>query len=459
MYKSRYLHVVEHPEKELALLYHSITQKKLLVARTTSNILGSLPPHKPVPTNVIHTDLVDCQMIIASTKEDEELRESYIKRYGAGNSRIGLLYLFPSLACNLDCAYCSVYGGAYREDGRSVTMTPENARRYVRWFCETIHPSIKKPKMILYGGEPLLGKSAFMASIEEWNAVVKQKHPGARVSVVTNGTLFDSEIISFCKDHGVTIGFSLDGPSEAHSKSRPYNDGSSSYQDSFKAYKACQEAGLNPNISCTLHLQNLEKIDGTIKWITEEARPKSMGFNIVHCREDLGIQGDYYAKADYAIYYAFKHFREIGIYEDRAMRRVNAFVEPRFHIIDCAALGRQLSIDPDGNVGVCHVAVENQEDIIGNVADLDPKTFIDTHAHLCNWAEYAPLLDDDCQDCPALAMCGGGCKYSVSMNPPETQTRVPRDSRFCESNLRWLERLGRELIEETIKSQGSTCES
>jgi uncharacterized protein len=452
LFISKYLHIVENGSSDISLLYHSINQKKFFVDKKFANFLKDHPRYKPLSIRDVDKKLTSSHMLVSSSHEDEAVREEYIRRLDAGLPKLGLLYLFPSTSCNLNCSYCSVHGGSNKIDGRTNFMTPENARRYVRWFLNVIHPSVKSPKMILYGGEPLLAKNALFAAIEEWNSAVKRKIPAARISIVTNGTLLDDEMIAFFKTHQVNVGLSLDGPSELHDASRPYSDGQKSFSDSFNAFKKLQKAGLNPGISSTLYGSNLENIDKTVEWISTSAKPKGMGFNIVHCRNDLNLSDKYFEQADTAIYRAFRQLREVGIYEDRAMRRVNAFVEPKFHLIDCAALGRQLAIDPDGNVGVCHIALGNGDNIIGNVDDLEPTQFLENDKHLSRWAQYAPILDDNCQKCPGLALCGGGCKYHVD-NFGQPTTRISRDIHFCESIIRWFERLTHELLEVTVHNE------
>jgi hypothetical protein len=90
-------------------------------------------------------------------------------------------------------------------------------------------------------------------------------------------------------------------------------------------------------------------------------------------------------RATRAMLMAFEFLREKGIYEDRIMRKVRSFVESWFHVADCAGCGNELTFNPDGSVGGCHLDAQR-----GNASmRVDAKEFDD---HVKQSPSIYPLI-------------------------------------------------------------------
>ena len=70
---------------------------------------------------------------------------------------------------------------------------------------------------------------------------------------------------------------------------------------------------------------------------------------------------------------AFKILRERGVYEGRMMRRITPFIESRFYFKDCMAVGGQIVLTPDGNIGPCQAFLGFDEFFPLSVEDLYSK--------------------------------------------------------------------------------------
>ena len=101
-------------------------------------------------------------------------------------------------------------------------------------------------------------------------------------------------------------------------------------------------------------------------------------------------------------------FRIEGIHEDRVMRRVKAFTQRKFRFTDCPGVGQQIAVAPDGSMGPCQGLLGSHEYFPLHVErDIDRSPF--EHPLFAEWTRRTPLNFPECLECPAIAVCGGGC--------------------------------------------------
>jgi len=127
--------------------------------------------------------------------------------------------------------------------------------------------------------------------------------------------------------------------------------------------------------------------------------------------------------------------REVGVYEDRIMRKAKSFMNKRIHAYDCQALGAQLVCSPDGQLGICHEGIGTKQFFFDKVS----KKF-DFHNNVIikEWKQRTPLNMPQCFACPAIGICGGGCVYGSWLRNGSIWSV---DDRFCIhslTTLKWL---------------------
>ena len=130
------------------------------------------------------------------------------------------LILETTRDCNLRCKYC-LYSGHH--PGRRGTvkqhMLPETAREAVDYLAA--HSS-RCPEVIVgfYGGEPLLNPSLVRSTAEYARRVITGKP--LTLTLTTNGTLLDRDMMGFLAAHGFFTYISLDGPRETNDRNRVF---------------------------------------------------------------------------------------------------------------------------------------------------------------------------------------------------------------------------------------------
>ena len=456
---SRFAHVIHLPQLDVCV--HSLTSTPVFydqhLAECVSQLSGSttwgslkenMTESAASEAEDLLAKMVEAKLIVPADYDELTYLESVRKTVLCG-PHFDVLFMLLTDACNLDCTYCFINGGKV-EGYKESHMTVETARASVDAFARWKAPEGDK-SVVFYGGEPLLNKAAFVATLEHLQQKVDEGvfAPKTDRILITNGTLLDEELVQVIVKHGVFPYLSIDGPPELHNRQRPFRSGGGgSFNVAVAGLRMLREVGIEPGISITVTDEMLKDLPETLKWLAVNLEIKAVGFNMLE-----SIPGRKYFADDYGERFADALLRcqevcdEYGIYEERVMRKAKQFVKREVYVFDCAACGEQLTIAPDGQVGVCQGFVGTREFFSGNVNDpnYDPRVdpvFIE-------WSAVSPLAHDTCFDCPALGLCGGGCPRN-----PYLQGKGIHgvDERFCTHVLKtqeWiLDRMCQRLYDE-----------
>ena len=135
------------------------------------------------------------------------------------------LHLFvTTLRCDHSCLYCQV--SRQSEDRAAYDMTEETARKAIDLMLRTPSPKVT---MEFQGGEPLLNFPLIQFMVEY--AEERNRNIGKRIDkvVTTNLSRATRENLEYCRDKGIRISTSLDGPEFIHNANRP-KQGNDSYE-------------------------------------------------------------------------------------------------------------------------------------------------------------------------------------------------------------------------------------
>ena len=366
---------------------------------------------------------------------DEESVLLQYKHSLTGHPDIHVCYLILTEECNLRCTYCFVQG-SFTSRHRRGSMAPDVARRAVEFFqeatrrggCSSNHQgSDHEYTLILYGGEPTLNQVALEAAVTSARSL---DFPGKlQIAMVTNGTALTPVTVRLLKEHDVGVSVSLDGPAELTDSGR--NKGT--YAKACAGIEMLREAGINPGISCTLPPSAVSQFDRILAWL-ESMQVRNIGFNLV-TRPASGYDSpEYHRMGTEQLIRGFKRFRQIGVYEDRMMRKVRSFVEHRVYPFDCAACGgAQIVVAPDGRVGICHAFLGSGKTFVGHVSD--ERFFPEKDPIWTEWSVRSPINIPECKNCECLGICGGGCPANNPDNLWVTEQGFCAHSRVI---LNWL---------------------
>lgn len=404
--------------------------------REVAEYAGSTDEEKEV-LNVIEV-LKDAKILINNPQEDDKALD-YFKGM-MGNPYPHLAYFLLTDRCNFHCSYCFLKNQApvgYIESH----MSEETAIKGLDFFCRLIAEDpdqfSEEKTIIFYGGEPLMNWAVFellLTKIE--NYIASRKLPEKiTLNLVTNGTLLTPNIANTLKKHNVQVSISIDGDEFATNSCRVYESGRPVYQDIRRGFEICKNAGMDIGASCTLSEACITDFDKTLKVLLEECGVTNLGLNLMITGGEL--VENYSERAARFILKAFQIFRTRGVYEDRIMRKVNAFIERKVLPFDCGATGgNQIVIAPNGDVGICHGYTMERKYFPTNVDDhnFDIKKDHD----FLEWSMRSPLNMPECQGCIALGICGGGCPFQAEI---ATGSIWGLDERFCthaKMTLEWL---------------------
>lgn len=390
------------------------------------------------------------KVIVPNLKYDDEILNAIINTIPKPYPSI--LYLIMTEKCNFACDYCFIE--RYMDQKKTNTMTIEIADKAIDFYVRQIKkdPSRfnEKKEILFYGGEPLLNFEVVKFCAQKINQYKKEGllPKDTSMGMVTNGTFVTDGVAKELNELGISFSISLDGATLEANSCRKYKNGKLGYEDIIKAVETAKKNNSDFGLSMTLSQEALKESDKIFELI-DKYEIKSMGFNILLTDKKYSVPDEYFVNASKFIIEAFKKFRNKGVYEDRAMRKVNAFVKHDLHLQDCAAEGgNQLVIAPNGDVGLCQGYLSTRETFVTNINDFDFKT--DENPVFLDWNKRTPLRMEKCLNCIALGTCGGGCALNAKSNGSSIWDL---DERFCIHSKSIIEFLVWDLFDILMKNE------
>ncbi len=443
---SRFVNMFE--KEDVIALFHSLRlevlyMKKSLFSKLIDNLRdGNL-------TNYSEEDLLEIKIALNQLRKiNFLLPEDYnemkdlekIKEALLNKINIRMMYLLLTDTCNLHCAYCFLETNTpsnYQKVSMSEMIVKQAIEFYARMIEYNESPINSGEEVIhLYGGEPLLNVRGIKVAINEINEFKKKRRlpSDLKIALVSNGTLINEEMAKFFRNNNVSVGISIDGPMLIHNKYRKYSNGKGSFENTLKGFRTLTKYKVKTGISCTITPALLNSLDLFLDFIKQLDNCDGVSFNILHSNFGIKVDEEYYKKAAIFVIRAFEDLRKLGIYEERMLRKITAFVNQQIVPYDCGAGGEQIAISPAGLVSICQDTLRTPEFIVTKVEDLDFNPI--KNKIMREWSLRSPLNIPECLQCPALGICGGGCPINAKITNGSIWSI---DKRICPHSLYTLE--------------------
>lgn len=127
------------------------------------------------------------------------------------------LHIFVvTLRCEHSCPYCQV--SRQSDDKLAFDMSTETADRALALVFRSSSVAIK---IEFQGGEPMLNFPLIQYIVQSAKEINKREKRDLQFVIATNLAVVTDEILSYCKENGILISTSLDGPADIHNKNRP----------------------------------------------------------------------------------------------------------------------------------------------------------------------------------------------------------------------------------------------
>lgn len=438
---SRYTHTFDLGDS--VALYHSLRMKPVYLKKDAYEGLQAwlvgpfCTDYSDAPEELKATvdELVKYKILNHSEEDDDKVLQFVRSRIPS--PAINVCYMITSEQCNLACKYCFLGNNdeCKRSNFSLENMSIETADKAIDFFINQIKLSgldfeDNKPAIIFYGGEPLVNYDVLVYIAEKINALrdVEKCVKNMELSMVSNGLLLTEERALKLKELGVAIAISVDGFTEEANSMRVDVAGNNVFNKILKTLDMCKNIGVDVSLSVTLSEETIKDTKAILE-LVDKYGVTSFGFNIMMSDENFVVPQEYNEKAAQFILDEFVELRKRGIYEDRIMRKLKSFTKSQVYFSDCAATGGgQIVIAPNGQVGICHGCLHNKQYFVSNVDDKEFKA--SKHKDFIEWSQLTPVNKEECQDCPALGICGGGCPINA-MHLKKGNTIHDLDERFC----------------------------
>ena len=446
-------------------LYHSLRMKPVYLSKRA---LGSLQAwlassfcdkieNAPEEINAEVQELTKYKILTQTEDEDDRVLRFVKSKIPA--PAINVCYMIMSEQCNLACKYCFLGNNDCEKRSNFLleNMSIETAEKAINFFIRQIKESgldteENNPVLIFYGGEPLMNFKVLEYIAGRINELRSEEKciRNIEMSMVTNGLLLDEARISKLHELGVAIAISIDGFTEDANNMRIDVSGKPVFSRILDKLDLCKKMGVEVSLSVTLSEETIKNTKDILK-LVDTYGVKAFGFNIMMSSDTFIVPQSYNEAAAQFIIDEFIELRDRGIYEDRMMRKLKSFSKAQVYFSDCAATaGGQIVIAPNGQVGICHGCLHDKKYFVAHINDDDfvavkDKNFIE-------WSQLTPLNHEECLDCPALGICGGGCPVNAMyLKPGNTIHSI--DERFCVHSKKTLEFFIRDLYRIIVSDQ------
>lgn len=346
--------------------------------------------------------LLNRGILINSEKDDFEAQLSLYKTIKETSKKVSLMYLNLTTQCNLLCTYCFIEQ-ATQSQNKVMSMKFPVARKAIDKFLQELGE--EEGEIIFYGGEPTLNKQVLLCSIQ----YVYEKNQKVKLSLVTNATLLDDELLKAFVKYDVGIGISLDGPKDINDRNRMFrNNKKSVYEVVEENISILNKRQIKYSLSSTVSKDVIENKEYIFSWLAK-IPIKNVFWNIFHYSNYSNEWSDFYDKMSDFIFESYDKLFDLGIAEGKVNEHFDWLIKGHFRFHSCGAVGlNQIAVQPNGNICICQGDSRTNDHTVGNIL-VDDISQVINNQNESYWSSIYTIDREECRECPALYICGGGC--------------------------------------------------
>lgn len=462
LFVSRYFNSIPYDD-DTSIIWHSIFGRPMLVSNSLAEALNKVDPSSSIGIY----DVFGQEMYLKRKDSDlsrslDDLTEAHILHYSDdfekidieklfyehnpqhinnphGHSKVKSLSLIMSEECQFRCKYCIHFANSKHYYNPQKFMLKEVAKTSIDQYFETIvRNRVKEAYINFGGGEPLINWELIKELLPYIRKLSKDLDIPVKMGINTNLGLLTPDIAQVLIDYDVEIAASLDGSKESNDLVRLTKDLKGTYDQIMRGFKIMRDLGRPlDGFAMTVTEDNFFGVnESLIDWAA------SLGMKEV--RIDIDVVGMVNVPVDDIVtrlisirrYAKSKGISVIGFWSRPAENM--GLVPENEDVGFCGGeRGNSLCVAPSGQVFPC--GYSNYE--IGKYDEITD--IYKSPAYLDLIKRRNLLRNVECQDCPILGFCRGGC-----MITREAGGGKEKISRMCELYTKMTYEILRESVED-----------
>ena len=376
---------------------------------------------------------------IIVSKDKKEKQEWFTHYLESKNDDSNLdLTIATSMNCQFRCVYCF-------EGDKAVKSLSDEAISNIKAFVEAKCPTLKKLRVVWFGGEPLLG----IPQIRELSAYfigLSEKYGFSYCSdITTNGFALTEKnrsiLFNECRIHWYYI--TLDGIADIHDQRRPLANGKGTFDVVWSNLIQLVGIGASVLVRVTVDKTNIGSIPLLIDKIASSEIAGKIYLSFVRTM-DYSFTPETAKRTIFSV----NEFagEELRLMEYAHMKGLYSYSLPR----PCPTGGclRQgdIVIGTDGEVYKCTDTIGEKQWIIGSIGTPSSNTESQWYKDWLTWTPFSG--NNKCRSCKLLPLCNGGCPHNILF----TQKKHGTDEQCPDWKYNYQARI-RLFIQEQIKNK------
>ena len=325
-----------------------------------------------------------------------------------------------SSLCNMRCKYCFYADVSSLRGVKSFGIMSNDTMKVM---IDNIYVDLNDGDSMTFafqGGEPTLAGLDYFVNFVDY---VKQqsKRVNAQYTIQTNGLSIDEKWCHFLVENGFLVGLSIDSEKKIHDENRVNANNKGTYNEVMRTKTLFVQHGVEYNVLCVL-TNELARYPNQVFNFLKKERIKYIQF--IPCLDDLGVctQNLYsLTPRRFASFYnALVKLWSKELFQGNYISI--KFFDDITHLLAtgrataCGMLGKcqlQYIIEANGNTYPCDFYVLDDY-LMGNITIQTLKEMQSSQGSSVFLASNNCKISKNCQNCPFLKICFGGCKRMKS---------------------------------------------